>query len=370
VLFFLIPIVLRLAGNLTATCWGFVGVTYAYIIVASIVNFNAPPLLSPVAILLPFLVAFFTNTRDGIFAIILMFLTALILLLLNSNSLLPQFQIQERPIGLIFQSPAAFLFVLAFINGVGLWVIRFTRNTEREQKKLDRIKREFTAVVSHELRTPITSVRGALKLVQSGTLGELNSDQKNMLDIADRNSERLIELANSILDVEKIETGKFDIIFSDVDLMELVQEAIALNQMYAQEFNVTFELVTKPGKFIVAGNSERLTQVITNLLSNAAKFSHPGAAVEIDVSSKNSQVRVSVKDHGKGIPLDFHERIFEKFTQSDSSDAREVSGSGLGLNISKEIIELHNGSINFESIPGKGLTFYFELPLKLNLIPK
>jgi len=250
------------------------------------------------------------------------------------------------------------------MNGVGLWVIRFTRNTEREQKKLDRIKRELIAVVSHELRTPITSVRGAIKLVQSGTLGDLNTDQKNMLDIAERNSERLIKLANSILDIEKIETGKLDIIFSDIDIMELVQESITLNQMYAQEYKVKFELMSEPSKIIVAGNAERLTQVITNLLSNAAKFSHPDTSVEIDVRPNNNNVRVAVKDYGRGIPLDFHDQIFEKFTQSDSSDRREASGFGLGLNISKEIIELHNGVINFESVPGKGSTFYFELPLK------
>ena len=358
------PIALRLTGNLGASCWIFIGVTYAFVLVASIINFSFPPLLSPASILLPFLVAYFVDTRAGIIAVIAIFFTAFMLIILDNNSLLPQFKTSERPVGIIFQSPAAFLFVVAFMNGVGLWVIRFTRNTEREQKKLDRIKRELIAVVSHELRTPITSVRGAIKLVQSGTLGDLNTDQKNMLDIAERNSERLIKLANSILDIEKIETGKLDIIFSDIDIMELVQESITLNQMYAQEYKVKFELMSEPIKIIVAGNAERLTQVITNLLSNAAKFSHPDTSVEIDVRPNNNNVRVAVKDYGRGIPLDFHDQIFEKFTQSDSSDRREASGFGLGLNISKEIIELHNGVINFESVPGKGSTFYFELPLK------
>jgi signal transduction histidine kinase len=365
IILFLMPIALRLTGNLAASCWVFIGVTYAFILIASIINFSFPPLLSPASILLPFLVAYFLDTRAGIIAVIAVFLTAFMLIILDSNSLLPQFKTSERPVGLIFQSPAAFLFVVAFMNGVGLWVIRFTRNTEREQKKLDRIKRELIAIVSHELRTPITSVQGALKLVQSGTLGDLTSDQKDMLDIADRNSKRLIELANSILDIEKIESGKLDIIFSDVDIMELVQEAITLNQMYAQEYDVKFELMSEPSKFIVAGNAQRLTQVITNLLSNAAKFSHPDTSVEIEVRPNNSNVRVAVKDYGRGIPPDFRDQIFDKFTQSDSSDRREASGSGLGLNISKEIVELHNGSINFESVPGKGSTFFFELPLKL-----
>ncbi|MBT7954392.1 MAG: HAMP domain-containing histidine kinase [Rhodospirillaceae bacterium] len=364
IILFLMPIALRLTGNLGASCWIFIGVTYAFVLVASIINFSFPPLLSPASILLPFLVAYFVDTRAGIIAVIAIFFTAFMLIILDNNSLLPQFKTSERPVGIIFQSPAAFLFVVAFMNGVGLWVIRFTRNTEREQKKLDRIKRELIAVVSHELRTPITSVRGAIKLVQSGTLGDLNTDQKNMLDIAERNSERLIKLANSILDIEKIETGKLDIIFSDIDIMELVQESITLNQMYAQEYKVKFELMSEPSKIIVAGNAERLTQVITNLLSNAAKFSHPDTSVEIDVRPNNNNVRVAVKDYGRGIPLDFHDQIFEKFTQSDSSDRREASGFGLGLNISKEIIELHNGVINFESVPGKGSTFYFELPLK------
>jgi PAS domain S-box-containing protein len=229
--------------------------------------------------------------------------------------------------------------------------------------EMDRIKSEFVSTVSHELRTPLTSIKGSLGLVNSGVLGVVPEKATGMMDIAYKNSERLIALVNDILDVEKLSSGKMAFDFQPVELSGLVREAIDTNLGFAKEHGVTFVPTFLAKNATVRGDGARLTQVIANLLSNAAKFSHEGDYVEISVTCDDNEARVSIADSGPGIPQEFRNRIFGRFAQADSSDTRPKEGAGLGLNISKSIIERHDGVIGFDTETGVGSTFYFTLPL-------
>jgi len=230
-----------------------------------------------------------------------------------------------------------------------------------ERKRVDEIKDEFISTISHELRTPLTSIRGSLGLISSGRLGEIPEKAADMLALGYRNVERLITLVNDILDFEKLESGEMEFKFARVDLPELVNEAIAANQTYANQHGVAFSLASADDVSVWADNN-RLTQVLANLMSNAAKFSPRGERVEIAIAKTDSGARVTVSDRGPGIPADFRDRIFERFSQADSSDTRKSGGTGLGLAISQGIIERHKGMIGFEDRNGGGTTFYFEIP--------
>lgn len=238
-----------------------------------------------------------------------------------------------------------------------------------ELKRIDRMKSEFVSTVSHELRTPLTSIRGSLGLIAGGVAGQLPEAVKTLVDIAKNNCERLIRLINDILDIEKIESGKMHLDLQVVELKPLMAQALAANEGYGAAQNVSLSLHFPDDKVQVNVDSDRLTQVITNLLSNAMKFSPPGGAVEVHVSRGGIGVRVEVRDHGPGIPEEFRKRIFQKFSQADSSDTRQKGGTGLGLNISRAIVERLGGNIGFVTEVGVGSTFFFELPEWQELSP-
>ncbi len=231
-----------------------------------------------------------------------------------------------------------------------------------ERKEIDRMKSEFVSTVSHELRTPLTSIKGSLGLIRSGVIGELPGKLGSMIDIAYNNSDRLIRLINDILDIEKIEAGKMDFQMSSLNFGQLLEQAVEANKGYGEEHGVSFVLSSNLPEAMVEGNHDRLMQVLSNLMSNAAKFSHEGGDIEISISQRESCFRVSVADHGTGIPEEFRNKIFGKFSQADSSDTRKKGGTGLGLNITKVIVEQHGGSIGFETETGKGTTFFFDIP--------
>ncbi|MGC1172640.1 PAS domain S-box protein [Polaromonas sp.] len=231
-----------------------------------------------------------------------------------------------------------------------------------ELKRIDRMKNEFVSTVSHELRTPLTSIRGSLGLIAGGVAGELPEAVKTLVGIARNNCERLIRLINDILDIEKIESGKMHLDFQVVELKPLLVQVLAANEGFGAAQNVSLQLRFPDQDLWLRVDSDRLAQVMTNLLSNAMKFSPPGGVVEVHVLQVGPGVRVEVRDHGPGIPEEFSKRIFQKFSQADSSDARGKGGTGLGLNISRAIVERLGGSIGFETGAGTGTTFYFELP--------
>lgn len=231
-----------------------------------------------------------------------------------------------------------------------------------ELKRIDRMKNEFVSTVSHELRTPLTSIRGSLGLISGGVAGELPKAIKSLVEIAKNNCERLIRLINDILDIEKIEAGKIKLNLQIVELKPLMVQTLAVNEGFGVARNVSLHLHFPDDSLKIHADSDRLTQVITNLLSNAMKFSPADGVVEVHVSRAGLGVRVEVRDQGPGIPHEFHSRIFQKFSQADSSDARQKGGTGLGLSISRAIVELLGGRIGFDSQTDVGTTFFFELP--------
>ncbi len=231
-----------------------------------------------------------------------------------------------------------------------------------QQLEADRLKQEFTSTLSHELRTPLTSIIGSLQLVNSGVLGELNADQAELTEVAERNGQRLLDLINDILDIEKIESGKLTLFPEPMPMDELMSESVKLNQGFADRYEV--KLVTEGVRNIVVNaDRKRLLQVMTNLISNAAKFSPAGGSVEIGMEEKSGRVKVSVGDRGAGIPESFRNRIFGRFAQADSADTRAKGGTGLGLAICKRLIELMDGTIGFDGREGGGTVFWFELPV-------
>ena len=231
-----------------------------------------------------------------------------------------------------------------------------------EMKRLSRMKSEFVSSVSHELRTPLTSIRGSLGLVAGGVAGAVPEAVRNLVDIAKNNCERLIRLINDILDSEKIESGQMRLALQVVALQPLLQQTLAANEGFASQHGVTLQLHAPGEPMLVNIDTDRITQVLTNLVSNAVKFSPRSAAVNITLSRRDKSVRIEVRDHGPGIPDEFRPRIFQKFSQADSSDSRLKGGTGLGLAISKAIIERLGGNIGFTSTVGEGSSFFFELP--------
>lgn len=232
-----------------------------------------------------------------------------------------------------------------------------------ERKRVERMKSEFVSTVSHELRTPLTSISGALGLLAGGAMGALPERAHSLVDIAHKNSKRLTHLINDLLDMEKIAAGKMQFDMQPHALIPLVEQALDGIRAYAVERRVSFVLEQQVDTPEVRVDSQRLLQVLTNLLSNAAKYSPEGGTVTVSVRQEARQVRVEVTDHGCGIPQAFRSRIFQKFSQADSSDTRQKGGTGLGLAITKELVERMGGRIGFESEEGQGASFHFVLPL-------
>lgn len=232
-----------------------------------------------------------------------------------------------------------------------------------ERKRIEQMKNEFVSAVSHELRTPLTAISGSLGLVVGGALGQLPNAIKNMLTIAHKNALRLTLLINDLLDMEKLLAGKMVFDMRVQPLLPVVQQSLEANTAYADTFNVSLTLESTAGDVHVMIDAQRLQQVLANFISNAVKFSPPHDQVEIVVTTENRQVKIAVVDHGPGVSSEFRERIFQKFSQADSSDSRQRGGTGLGLAISKAFVERMHGTIGFDSELGKGATFYAFFPI-------
>lgn len=232
-----------------------------------------------------------------------------------------------------------------------------------EERMLDQAKSEFVSTVSHELRTPLTSINGSLSLVlNTAEPGAIPERLERLLRIAQKNCDRLIPLVNDILDLEKVSSGQVNFDFTQEDVVALVKRSIADNRPYADQFKVTIALTTEERRAMARLDVNRFLQVMANLLSNAAKFSHRGGRVTVRLSAADAAFRISVTDQGQGIPPAFHDRIFRPFSQADSSATREKGGTGLGLNISKQIVERMGGTIGFRSDPGRETVFWFTIP--------
>jgi PAS domain S-box-containing protein len=232
-----------------------------------------------------------------------------------------------------------------------------------ERKNIERGKAEFLTMVSHELRTPVTALRGALGILAAGAAGALPPKAQALTALADRNADRLHRLVNDILDVEKIESGAFAYRRTDVDLNQLVAQAAVELRPYADQYQVKIEVRSELPRAFLHADADRLMQVLANLISNAVKHSPASGTIDVHVSRTEQSFRVGVSDQGDGIPEQFRPHIFEKFAQANWTATNPKGGSGLGLNISRAIIQHHGGVLAFDTQLGVGSTFYFELPI-------
>ena len=256
------------------------------------------------------------------------------------------------------------------VEGAVMGAVQSFRDVS-ERLEMEEIKRQFVSVVSHELRTPLTSIKGSLQMLDSGILGPLSDDQQELVAMAVANSERLGQLVNDILDLERLDAGRMPLDPVEVSALALAQEAVAGITGAAAAAGITLEVEPPPADadVHVVVDPHRMIQVLTNLLGNAIKFSERGAAVRVLVSRTDDHVTIAVADRGRGIPEDQLASVFDRFGQVDVGDARRGSGTGLGLAIAREIVERSGGTIAVDSTMGIGSTFIVTVPAAATVAP-
>jgi PAS domain S-box-containing protein len=247
------------------------------------------------------------------------------------------------------------------IEGEGVSVI--LRDITRE-KKIEQMKVDFVSNLSHELRTPLTSINGSLELIQGGYAGSMTDEQKEFLNIISKNMTRLTGLVNDLLDLSVIQSGKVSVDLRVNDFQRIIDAAINAIKPTAEKKKVAVAYRGPGAPVEMLCDEVKIKQVLTNILGNAIKFTSEEGSVFVEADKRNDEFVVKVIDTGIGIAREQFERIFEAFTQVDSSPTRSAGGAGLGLSISKSIIDAHKGRIWVESSPGKGSAFFFSLPAK------
>ncbi|MDP2922867.1 MAG: ATP-binding protein [Candidatus Omnitrophota bacterium] len=225
-----------------------------------------------------------------------------------------------------------------------------------------RIKSDFTSMVSHELRTPLSAIKEGIAIVLDKTAGEINAEQKEFLEIAKRNVDRLTRLINDVLDFQKLESGRTVFNIEENDINEVVKEAQETMVPLAAEKGLYFILKLSEELGKIKFDKDRITQVLANLVNNAIKVTEKGG-ITVRTGKKDNAILVSVQDTGPGIKNEDIPQLFQRFVQLEKGIYRKPGGTGLGLAISKEIIAAHKGRIWAESEFGKGATFYFTLPV-------
>ena len=235
-------------------------------------------------------------------------------------------------------------------------------NVSRD-KIIERMKGEFVSLAAHQLRTPLAAIKWTLKMLMEGDLGKINKEQKEFIEKTYFSNERMIKLINDLLNVTRIEEGRYLYKPVFMDFEPIIRSMVSLYKEEAEKRNIKLEF-EKPEKEIpwVMLDSEKIKLAIQNLLENAIKYTKSGGLVTISLKHDKNEVELSVKDSGVGIPEDQQERVFTKFFRGDNVVRMDTEGSGLGLFITKNIVEAHNGKIRFESKKDKGATFYIALP--------
>ncbi|SDH04292.1 sensor histidine kinase [Sulfitobacter delicatus] len=256
--------------------------------------------------------------------------------------------------------------------------LRASRKTESEMSILAteaqsaaRMKMNFMSVISHELRTPLTSIIGGLTLLKrrlDGTMKDATAHK--LLDVASRNGDRLLALVNDILDAQALSEGKVSVQRVPEDLNRIVISAVEGCHSYAEQLGVRYQLSTPNEEMVVLTDSARVNQIVVNLISNAAKFTSAGDVVEICLKRDGQTARIEVTDHGIGIPADRQSAIFTPFHQINPGTTGDNKSSGLGLSITKQLIDLLDGDIGFNSVEGRGSTFWIELNLLSEFSPR
>lgn len=232
-----------------------------------------------------------------------------------------------------------------------------------ERRKLDKMKDQFISTISHELRTPLTSIKGSLNLLAGGAVGSISDKAQALLVTAERNAQRLTTLINDLLDMEKLVAGKMPMTFLKQPLGPLLDETIDSLSSYAQQHNVVLQGSGSWPAVQVNVDGQRLIQALSNLLSNAIKFSPQGEAITIKVQQQDTNIHILVRDRGQGVAPEFEGRLFQRFSQADSSDTRKLPGTGLGLAITQEICQQLGGSVMYRQPNGRGAEFIIQLPI-------
>jgi len=233
--------------------------------------------------------------------------------------------------------------------------------TQRKLAELEKDK--YFGIITHELRTPLTSIKGSVSLLGSGAVPHGSTEFSTTIGMLLRNCDRVDALIDDILDAESLASGEMTFNFGVVDMASLVTDAVFAEQGFAQHRGIDLSTGVSNAEAHVEGDMKRLGQVLANLLSNAIKFSPEGGQVRVDMVADHHEVRISVRDNGRGITEDAQKRLFERFSRLGSTKERdEVPGSGLGLYISKSIVEAHGGTIGFTADPAGGTEFFFVLP--------
>lgn len=238
---------------------------------------------------------------------------------------------------------------------------RSLREALEVAQQVDRLKNQFIATMSHELRTPLNSILGFTQLFQTGLLGEVTEEQLEALSEIEKSGKHLLELINHILDLSKASANMLSLNFGTADLVALISDVSQLLKPQMEEKGLDYRY-EGPRRLELEMDELRIRQVLINLLNNAVKFSNEGGAIHVMLEEADDHVIVSIKDEGIGIDPEFHEYIFREFTQVDSSHSRKFQGSGIGLALSKKLVEAHGGKIWLESELGKGSTFSFSIP--------
>jgi PAS domain S-box-containing protein len=231
-----------------------------------------------------------------------------------------------------------------------------------ERLRVEKQKDEFVTMIHHEVRTPLTAVRGAIGLLGGGVAGELDARARDLVDIALRNSERMERLVADILASRKLDSGRMDFHLEVSELAPLVDQAIEATSAFAEKFEVRIEVDNSAMDAKVKVDPGRLIQVMTNVISNAVSFTTAGDVVGVAVSRSDKGLRIAVSDHGPGIAEDFRDQVFEPFARGSETDWRHRSGTGLGMSISKAIMEELGGDISFETEIGAGTVFFIDIP--------
>jgi PAS domain S-box-containing protein len=239
-----------------------------------------------------------------------------------------------------------------------------------DQKKLDILKSEFVSTVSHELRTPLTSIKGALGLLTASMSLKLDKGQARLFDIASSNVDRLTDIVNDILDLEKISSGEIAFNIDDLELNDVMETTVREMSPFASTHDNTLRIDLPEEPLIILADPGRMKQVLANLISNACKYSDPNSEVVIKAERIDDLAIVYIQNNGSGVPESFRSSIFKPFSQADSSDTRTKGGTGLGLNITRQIVLRHGGQIGFKSIPGETTIFWFTMPLSTNALER
>lgn len=227
----------------------------------------------------------------------------------------------------------------------------------------DRLKDEFVSTVNHELRTPLTAVLGSLRLISNTMITTVPEPARDLIVLAERNCDRLSHLINNVLHIQRLQKEASVMDVQRVDTPRLLAAVVAANQPFAHEYKVTLRLA----RMAVAdsdtlGDHDKLEQVLTNLISNAIKFSPKGETVDVSLDRDVENIRISIRDRGPGISDEFSQKIFQRFARAHDGPASRVGGSGLGLYISRSIVDQHHGRIDFENNADVGTTFHVFLP--------